>query len=159
MSTQTSTRKTLVGALRNRLFGDGDRNAKTDCDRENAAVGKVELGNSSASPDQDHEPGLNVRTSGPFFEGPVVPGVMHVHSCVGHESLQSSVVGASEGSDSAGSPSGDSAEPAAAPTLSDQVHRLIATEAVLAEHLPQMRTKDRMELAIELRQILNGSAS
>jgi hypothetical protein len=42
------------------------------------------------------------------------------------------------------------------PTLTTEVGRLIAAEALLAEHLPTMQSGDRIGLVIELRRILEG---
>ena len=105
----TSARKSRIGALLDRLFGNSNGDTGADCDREGAAASQIELGDAPAAAEQVHETGLDIRTSGPFFEGPVFPGVVHVH-CHGHDGLHSSVVGTPEGSDSAGPPSGDPAE-------------------------------------------------
>jgi hypothetical protein len=72
---------------------------------------------------------------------------------IGHGSSNASVAGRSEGRGSAGSPSVD---PAEHPTLTSETARLIAADALLAEHLPNMRSMDRIELVIELRKILEG---
>jgi hypothetical protein len=42
------------------------------------------------------------------------------------------------------------------PTLTSETERLIAAEHLLAQHLPTMRSMDRIGLVIELRKILEG---
>lgn len=44
------------------------------------------------------------------------------------------------------------------PTLADETACLIRAEALLAERVPTMRTRDRMALLIELRDVLEGRA-
>lgn len=40
-----------------------------------------------------------------------------------------------------------------------ELERLIAAEHLLAEHLPNVLMRDRMDLAITLRQIFNGEST
>lgn len=43
-------------------------------------------------------------------------------------------------------------------TLTTDLDRLLRAEALLAERLPHMRTRDRMTLLLELRDVLEGRA-
>lgn len=131
-------------------FNQSDRNAGAKDDRQDSSALKGELGDAASTSAEAHQRGLDVTSFGSFEQGPGVAGVIQGES---HGSSPSSMGGTSEARGSAGSPSADSAEH---PTLTSETERLIAAEHLLAQHLPTMRSMDRIGLVIELRKILEG---